>query len=542
MHANRHAGVAALALLAACSPGKGDPYDPGTDLPANEADAARMVQQATFGVDDASLRRLMYLGYTTWLREQFEKPASLHRPWLQEQLDLGATLSQRHRVTRWWQLAIQGEDQLRQRVAFALSEILVISDRGGGLESDVLGGASYYDLLVTGAFGSYRELLEAVTLSPQMGVYLSMLRNRKPDLARNIQPDENYAREIMQLFSIGLVKLREDGTPELDSNNQEIPTYDQDVIVGIAHAFTGWNYARATSWGGATPNHLPMEPWEDYHDRNAKLVLDGRVLPQARSAREELLDILDQLAAHPNVGPFLGKQLIQRLVTSNPSPAYVGRIARVWADNGSGQRGDLRAVVQAILLDDEARNGHRTAPVTFGKLREPLLRQTALWRAFKARAADGLYDDLADPSNTFGQGPLQAQTVFNFFRPDHRPPGPVADAGLLGPEFQILTHSLITSTTNAYESQVFRGHVGYASARPDQVLLDLSAERALAADPAALVARLDRLLLAGQMTPEMRNVVTNHVSAEPLANGNGLQRALEAVYLVISSPEFAIQK
>jgi len=539
-HGKRSAALLALAVCAACGGGSSDHYTPGTDLPATESDAARLLQQATFGVDEASLGRLMHLGYETWLEEQLDKSATWHKPWLQQRIDAATDTWQSHRVALWWDRAVHADDQLRQRMAFALSEIFVVSDESSGLDNDVLGCADYYDTLLGYAFGNYRELLEAVTLTPQMGKYLSMLQNRKPDATRHVEPDENYAREVMQLFSIGLVQLEEDGTPKHDGTGAEIPTYDQNTIVGIAHAFTGWNYAKATNWTWPTPNLLPMEPWESYHDTQAKTVLDGRVLAQGQTARDDLRAILDQLAAHSNVGPFLGKQLIQRFVTSNPSPAYVRRVARVWADNGLGVRGDLRAVLKAILLDDEARNGHRTNPASFGKLREPLLRMTALWRAFGGHAEDGLYDDIWDPIGTFGQSPLESQTVFNFFRPDHEPPGTLGTAGLAGPEFQILTHSQITATTNAFEAQVFRGYAGYASARTDQVLIEVGPLRVLAADPAALVASLDRLLLAGAMSPEMRRAIVDHVTLEPL--GNGTQRALEALYLVVTSPEFAVQK
>lgn len=521
----------------ACSGGGGgSSYAPGTDLPESDAAAARFLTQATFGADSESIARLRHLGYSTWLREQMERTPSLHRPELEARAAGGATIQQVDRQEMWWRHAITAPDQLRQRVAFALSQIFVVSDRASALNTDAIGMAEYYDILVRGAFGNYRELLEQVTLSPQMGRYLSMWRNRKPDASRNIKPDENYAREVMQLFSIGLVQLADDGTPLRDSGNNVVPTYTQDEIVGLAHVLTGWTYAGSSSFFSGTPNYRPMEPFEDFHDREAKTIVDGVVFPAGRTAREELVDFLDRLAAHRNVAPFLSQQLIQRLVTSNPSPAYVARVTAVWNDNGAGIRGDLAAVVRAILLDSEALTGHTSSPTTFGKLREPLLRQTALWRAFRARADDGLYD-YTNPEINLAQAALRSETVFNFYRPDHQPQGAIATAGLVAPEFEILTHTTITTQTNQLYTSVDR-HRGAGGTAPDQILLDLDRERALAADPAALVDHLDVLLLAGGMSPQMRAILITHLEGE----SDLLARAADAVYLVVSSPEFAIQK
>ncbi|MEZ5964704.1 MAG: DUF1800 domain-containing protein [Planctomycetota bacterium] len=529
--------LAAAVLASACGGGGGgDSYAPGTDLPASDATAVHFLTQATFGADDASIARLHRLGYSTWLREQMEMGASLHRPELEARAGAGENIQQIHRQEMWWRRAVVAPDQLRQRVAFALSQIFVISDRASALNTDSIGMAEYYDILVRNAFGNYRELIEQITLSPQMGKYLSMLRNRKPDLARNIKPDENYAREIMQLFSIGLVQLDQQGNVVRDGSNQPIPTYTQEEIVGLAHVFTGWTYAGSTSFFSATPNYRPMEPFEDYHDQQAKNVLGGVIFPAGRTAREELTDFLDRLAAHPNVAPFLAKQLIQRLVTSNPTPAYVGRIAAVWNDNGASVRGDLGAVVRAILLDAEAMTGQIAAPTTFGKLREPLLRLSALWRAFHARADDGLYD-YTNPEINMAQAALRSETVFNFYRPDHQPQGELATASLVAPEFEILTHSTITTQTNQLYTSVNR-HRSAAGTAPDQILIDLQREIAMAADPVALVDHLNVLLLAGTMSVEMHAILVAHLQAETDLK----TRAEDAVHLVVTSPEFAIQK
>jgi len=530
------AAVVGLASLLACSGGGGSSYEAGPDLPESEAEAVRFLTQATFGPDDAAIARLLQLGYSTWLREQMQLPASLHRPELEARAAGGEAIDQIHRQEMWWRRAVTADDQLRQRMAFALSQVFVVSDRAAALASDAIGMAEYYDLLLRGAFGSYRELLEQVTLSPQMGNYLSMLRNRKPDPARNIEPDENYAREIMQLFSIGLVQLEVDGTVRTDGQGNPLPTYGEDEIVGLAHVFTGWTYAGSTSFNSGTRNYRPMDPFEDFHDRQAKTVVGGVVLPQGRDARAELEDVLDRLAAHQNVGPFLGKQLIQRLVTSNPSPAYVARVAAVWNDDGNGARGALGAVLRAILLDEEARDGHRTMPTTFGKLREPLLKLTALWRAFHARNDEGRYP-YTNPEINLAQAALRAETVFNFWRPDHQPAGRLAEAGLVAPEFELLTHSTITAQTNQLYTSVDR-HRGAGGTTPTQVLIDLTREAGLAADSATLVDHLDRRLLGGGMSSEMRATLIAHLGLE----SDPLARAAEAVYLVVSSPEFAVQK
>ena len=528
--------VLLTAALAACSSGGGDEesVQPGTDLPANDAAAVHFLQQATFGADDDSIARLSFLGYRSWLDEQFDRQPSLHRPELEARVQAGETLGQSHRQAMWWKRALLAPDQLRQRVAFALSEIFVISDRNDALSGDPVGMAEYQDLLVNGAFGSYRELIEAVTKSPLMGKYLSHLRNRKANVAANTRPDENYAREVMQLFSIGLVMLNPDGSVQLDPQGQPISTYEQEDIAALASVFTGWNYAGATSWSVYTANYRPMEPWEAFHERAPKTVL-GTAFPANVDAGPEMEAAMDLLANHPNVGPFLGKQLIQRLVTSNPSPAYVARIAAVWANDGAGARGNLRAIVRAILLDDEAMTGGGVA--AFGKLREPLVMQTQLWRAFRARAADDQYT-YGNPENAFGQAAMRSASVFNFFRPDSAPQGEIAAAGLVAPEFDLMGHSVVTSTINQFYNSIVNRRVGAANTLPEHILVDLTNEITMAGDVDALLDRLDKLLLAGRMTSAMRGVLRTHLLAET----DLTFRALDAIYLVASSPEFFVQK
>ena len=406
--------IASLMLMLAGCGGGGDSTPPGPPPPPppppiTKIEAFQFLNQGSFGATEAEAQSLIDMRHESWIDDQLTKPASLQLPHLQSlpppefQFQLHAD-----RVDIWFRNSLHGEDQLRQRVAFALSEIMVVSQLGalGNLPFAV---ADYYDVLARNAFGNYRDLLESVTLHPAMGVYLSMLGNERPDQALNIRPDENYAREVMQLFSIGLVELNVDGTEKLDSSGQPIPTYDQSVIEGFAHVFTGWTYAGAPNFRQARATRfnqvIPMQLYPSFHDTGPKKLLNGVELPAGQSGEQDLADALDNIFNHPNVGPFMAIRLIQRLVTSNPSPGYVQRVAEVFNDNGFGVRGDLAAVVKAILLDEEARPA--MAMEIDGKLKEPLLRVTQLWKAYDATSESGRY-----PLNAayilFGQGPLQS--------------------------------------------------------------------------------------------------------------------------------------
>lgn len=428
------------------------PALPPEDLPT-KFEAFRFLNQASLGATEAEAEKVIRLGYSGWIEEQMRLPASLSLPHVSGELIITGDVDKESRSGIWIRNAIHGRDQLRQRVAFALSEIMVVSEVGQ-MHDWVLGIASYNDMLANNAFGNYRTLMEGVTLHPAMGMYLSMLGNQKPDPERNIRPDENYARELLQLFTIGLVELNINGTEKTDARGYAIPTYDQEIVQGFAHVFTGWNFEKRdddtlTNPGGSlSPNNisrtLPMVLTPDRHDTASKTLLNGVTLPARENGERDLRDALDNVFQHPNVGPFVSMRLIERLVTSNPSPAYVARVARVFNDNGFGERGDIGAVVKAILLDKEARP-ELFSPVD-GKLKEPLLRLTQLWRAFNAEPADGrgLYRIYKMWLKT-GQGPLQAESVFNFFLPGYAPPGEIRDQQLVAPEMQISTEYL-TST------------------------------------------------------------------------------------------------
>jgi uncharacterized protein (DUF1800 family) len=535
----RRLASALVALVSeACGGGGGGGLVPGPDPPASEAQAARFLTRSTFGPSHEDIHKLSVIGYTAWFDEQTRAATTVLRPTLEAWKNAGADVGQDDRLMLWWRNVVQRPDQLRQRMAFSLGEIFVISDVAGTLRDDPVGMGEYYDILARGAFGNYRTLLEQITKSPAMGKYLSMLKNQKADPANNIRPDENYAREIMQLFSIGLNELNPDGTEVLDGSGNPIPTYDQSVVEGFAATFTGWNYANATSWDWPDENYLPMEPWESYHETAAKTVLDGNVISAGQTAQQDLTMALDIIFNHPNVGPFMAHALIQRLVTSNPSPAYVGRVAAVFADDGTGVRGNLLAVLKAILLDPDAVNGPTNDPATFGKLREPLLRLTALWRAFHAVAPGG-YIRYSDPEEDFAEAPGRAPSVFNFFAPDYLPPGALHDAGIFAPEFQITTEAKITTTTNRFYGCTFDGWYG-GTHDLDKGWIVLNTELPLAADPVALVEDLNLLLMSGQMSPEMKTIVESMVTDTDPADPR--QRVLEALYLITTSPEFSVQK
>lgn len=551
----RAAGLALVALQSAASaqiqdvlvprPKWWEAIGPGTELPASDADASRFLHQATFGPVADDIIGLNFAGFDGWFEFQRRVPATRQAPRLVALANTGATVAQGHRQEQWWHAAVRGDDQLRQRMAFALSEIFVVSDRAGSLDNQVIPLAVYYDRLAARSLGSFRTLLEEVTKSPVMGRYLSHLRNQKGDPANNIRPDENYAREIMQLFTIGLIELNADGTPRLDVGGSEIPTYTQADIEELSRVMTGWSYAGSDDFLDGPANMTEsMVAFPAYHDDGAKVLPNGSVIPAGLSPEDDLDAALDFLFNHPNTPPFISLQLIQRLVTSNPTPAYVERVARVFEDNGTGVRGDLFAVARAILMDDEARSGPVTAPNTFGKVREPLVRMAGLWRHFKAHSDTGVIR-YWHPEDDFGQAALRAPSVFNFFLPDHVPPGPVADAGLVSPELQIATHTLITASANEFRQRLFWAFPGYPHANANTMRLDLSTELALSHDPAALVDHLDLFLMAGQMSAQMRDALVTHVTATAMDAGNkptGTQRVLDATYLIITSPEGSMQR
>ena len=516
------------------------------------AQASRFLAQASFGPTMAGIDEVAAGGIQDWLNSQFAKPPTLHRAYIDRigaTLGDGVKLSQNQVIESFWQQAAGGEDQLRQRMAFALSQIFVVSMQPDALAAQPRGVASYYDMLGQHAFGNFRELLEGVTLHPMMGLYLSHLRNQKESGVR--VPDENFAREVMQLFTIGLYQLNQDGSARL-SGGQPVPTYQRADVSGLAKVFTGWSWAGpdksgARFYGGtAAPGRdwQPMQNYPSFHSTADKHFL-GVDLGGAGGATAELKTALDTLFQHPNVGPFIGRQLIQRLVLSNPSPAYVGRVAAAFADNGAGVRGDMRAVIRAILLDPEARGGG-VRP----KLREPVLRLANWMRAFNASSASKrfLLGNMDDPLGALGQTPLRAASVFNFYRPGYVPPNSdIARAGLVAPEMQITAEPSVTGYLNLMQDVIPRG-VG--SARDVQA--DYRAELALAEQPAQLVERINLLLLNGAMTPALTRQIVAAVGSVSLpaatasnaaaVAGARSNRVYLAIFLAMASPEYLVQK
>jgi uncharacterized protein (DUF1800 family) len=396
------------------------------------------------------------------------------------------------------------------------------------------------DVLLAGAFGNFRTLLRDVTLNPAMGRFLDMLQNNREDPFTGQQPNENFAREVLQLFTVGEYRLNADGTFVRDAQGNTVPTYGQEEVSGFARVFTGWTFYQTREpyefWDVKRNWLMPMVAVPQHHSPASKRLLNGVVLPAGQSPQKDLEDALDNIVHHPNVGPFVAHKLIQRLVTSNPSREYVGRVAAVFANNGSGVRGDLKAVVKAVLLDVEARDGNHSRWSMFGHLREPMIRFVTVVRAFNAQAQSGLFH-VWDLDRDMGQAAFRAPSVFNFFAPDHSPEGQIRDLGLVAPEFQITNEATVTTATNTLRRLV-RDRYGYSDM--DRLRLDLTAELALAADPAALVDRLNLLLFAGGLSPELARVARDLVAQIPAADP--ARRVRSVIALLVMSPEFVVQK
>lgn len=539
----------------------------------------RFLTQSTFGPTEEEIKALYESNgdFNTWIDDQMAAPQASVLDSLDAHMRASGLnpLNKRNLELDWqkrmllsdilWERFVHGEDQLRQRVAFALSQIFVISDLSDALFNDTRGIANYHDIMSEHAFGNYRELLEAVTLNPMMGEYLSMVRNEKLDESRNIRPDENYAREMMQLFTIGLVELNDNGTVRLNTEGDAIPTYDQEITKAFASVFTGWMYGNAPSWYWADwfneSTTLPMKAFDEFHDMRSKTLLNSEILPAGQTAQQDLEAALDNVFSHSNVAPFVSKQLIQRLVTSNPSPYYVARVTAVFNNNGRGEKGDLSAVVRAILLDPEARQTSPTGVESFGKLKEPVLKFTSLMRAFEVEAFQPLTDDGSAERETvrffwpgfdFGQRPYGSPSVFNFYRPDYKPANAFGGADVVSPEFQILNEKNITAASNWGGSIIFNAYdflregceneldfesgVGCLYAKFDD-------EIELARNVDDLLDHLDVLMLSGHMTEEMRAILVDHIEPfDPLDQQQRLYRVAEATYLIWMSPAFAVQQ
>ncbi|HEY9106097.1 MAG TPA: DUF1800 domain-containing protein [Roseateles sp.] len=502
-----------------------------------DAEAARFLAQAGFAASTADIATVKAGGYAAWLDAQFAMPVSDgHFDWMVARgyaVDANRNSFAGLDNTLWRKL-MSAPDTLRQRVVLALSEILVVSMNGLPVQWRGFMGAAYMDLLEQHAFGNFRALLEAVTLSPAMGVYLNMRGNQKEDTKTGRVPDENYAREVMQLFTIGLVQLNADGTAKVGSDGKPLETYTQTQITELARVFTGWDYDGASSTDPAYVKK-PMINNPARFAAGAKKVL-GVDIPATADGPTAMKTAMDTLANHPNVGPFIGRQLIQRLVTSHPSAAYVARVSAVWADNGAGVRGDLKAVVRAVLLDIEARA--TPSGNAGGKLREPVLRLVQWARSFNAASPTGLWNigDTTNPGTRLGQSPLRSGSVFNFFRPGYVPPGSTLGTnGVTAPEFQLCNESTVAGYLNYLQTAIGSG-IG-------EVKASYTAEAALATDAMALVASLSLRLGGGGISAATESTIATAIASISATTDAGkLNRVYAAILMLMACPEYLVQK
>jgi uncharacterized protein (DUF1800 family) len=525
-------------LLAAC--GGGSTESQGLHAPTpTDAEAVRFINQAGFSASTESIEAVKTMGFANWLDSQLALPVQTisRYEWMLSngygvEANRGNFTGADNAI---WLKLFSSPDQVRQRMTLALSEIFVVSMQGLPIEWRGLCIAHYADLLESNAFGTYRQLLQEVTLSVGMGSYLNMLGNRKEDTRTGRVPDENYAREVMQLFSIGLVQLNSDGTPRL-RNGQTIDSYSAQDISQLARVFTGWERDRVDAADYAHVSR-PMKHNAANHQTGDKTVL-GTLIPGSLTGPQALSLALDTLANHPNTGPFIGRQLIQRFTMSHPSPAYVGRVAAVFNNNGRGVRGDLKATLRAVLLDPEARatpSGNAS-----GRLREPVHRFVQWGRSFGTTSATGRWPigDTSDPATRLGQSPWRSPSVFNFFRPGYVPPGnELAAHRITAPEFQLLNESTVAGYLNFMQSVI-----GNGSASGD-VKADYAAELSLATDPPKLLAHLNLRLAAGAIHPTTLSEMNAAVATISASTSAGqLNRVKAAILLVMAAPEYLIQK
>jgi uncharacterized protein (DUF1800 family) len=549
---------------------------------AARIDAARFLSQATFGYSLTELDRVANMGYDAWLDEQLSMPIRYSHLTQVKAQSAEYTGQWQNRPGMWdinesmWIGLVDSDDQLRQRMMFALSQIFVVSIKDGAVYYQGNGVASYVDMLYAKGFGNFRDLIESVTKSTAMANYLSHIYNAKENLAIGSVPDQNYARELMQLFTIGLWELNIDGTRKLDNAGNPISTYGTADVIGASRVLTGWTYDQATAqhwtnyygfWNypDNASQERPMKAYPAYHSTSEKKFLGVTIPPSvspapATAPEADLKILLDTLFNHPNVGPFIGKQLIQRLVTSNPSKTYVTRVASAFNNNGSGVRGDMKAVIRAILLDPEARNASLVTNPTFGRIREPVLRMAHVMRTLQATRPTyaysfGISQWLYDKSKGLWQTPLGSNTVFNFYRPDFRPGNSaLSAAGLVAPEMQIINQSTVDDMQwffrSVFENAGLTDCCSEADRNTYYLKLDYSSLLPLVATPSQLADRLNIMFMSGQMTPALKVNIVQAVNDEYRASSQttGMPRGLTqmklaaALYTLLLSPEYVVQK
>ncbi|MEM8987550.1 MAG: DUF1800 domain-containing protein [Pseudomonadota bacterium] len=553
------------------TPDPGPDPTPDPSLAITTAEAARFLSQSTFGPTAEDIDEVVSVGYSAWIEAEFAKPATLHLDGVLAAFPNGEFLDAdgdpipglgflpNH---SFWAAAIEGDDQLRQRMAFALSQILVVSNRDVDLFRAPQALAAYMDILTEGAFGNYRDLLEDVTYSVAMADYLTYLRNAKGDMATGRVPDENYARELMQLFTIGLVELNQDGTPRLDGDGAPIETYDNADVTGLARVFTGLSLAGSNFFNinPATAGdalYSPLDVFPLFHSDLKKSFLTTTI-PEFTGGEESIDMALDALFNHPNTAPFISRQLIQRFVASDPDPNYVRRVADAFdigsytlpngAVVGEGRRGDLKAVIAAILFDEEARDAAALNDPEFGKLREPVIRFTHWARAFNVNDADASNEAFlidASSASALAQHPYRSPSVFNFYRPGYIAPGTATgEAGLTAPELQIVSAGSIVGYANFMTAYIFNDTPKLDASAPAAFVPDYTVENALAEDPAALVDHLDILLTNGAMAPETRTRIIEFLNLIPIGDATRAEdlriRAAFAVVMTMTAPEYIV--
>ncbi len=558
------ASLSVVAILSACGGGSSDsggaappatvpPVVPPT-VSLSQNDATRLLEQATFGPTSADLTQLTSTGVDSYLSAQIATKATGYTgfAYVPHTADVtckndptaptsAASLCARDNYSlfqvqrQFFENALTAPDQLRQRVAFALSQIMVVS----GIEIyEAYGMAAYQNMLLADAFGNFRDLINDVTLSPVMGNYLDMANNDQPNAARGTEPNENYARELMQLFTIGLYELNADGTQQLDSQGKPIPTYDQTVVQGYAHLFTGWTHAprpAATSnWTNPINYESPMVSFATHHDTTAKALLNGQSAPSGGAPEADLKIGLDAIFNHPNVGPFVGKQLIQHLVTGNPSPAYVARVTAIFNNNGQGVRGDLAAVVRAILTDPEAR-GDSKSDADYGHLREPALYITSALRSLGGQS-DGVY--LRSQASALGQNIFTAPSVFNFYPPDYLAPGTTVTA----PEFAIQNAATALARANFIYQLVYGGGAAADTTVTGSTGTSMSLASLVtqAVTDSSLLNSLNTTLMHGALDTNTSNTIA--AALDGMGTSDPTARAQMGAYLLTVSPQYQIQR
>ncbi len=540
---------------------RNDDFGPVAAAPANFGESVRFLNRATFGATEAAADELITLGYSNWIQREFSISIDEQLPrLLADGVVQGAQLTSPNETVITWEDFVEGDDQLRQRMMFALSEIFVVGDdTTGNLIGRPFALGFFRDVLLRNAFGNYRDILEEVTYSPAMGIYLTYLFNQKGDPSINRLPDENYAREVMQLFTIGVDELNLDGTRRLDGGGQPIPTYDNDDVQGLARVFTGLGL-KGTAFGFSGRDddafYSPMEFFPSFHETGEKQFL-GTTISAGTNGPNSVDAALDTLFNHPNLAPFVSRQLIQRFVTSAPSPGYTSRVANVFESGtftlpngnvvGTGQRGDLAATLAAVLLDPEALQDRDAAPATFGKVKEPVMRFVQWARAFKVNSGNAeredILEDTSDP-DTLNQHPSRSPSVFNFFRPGFIAPGTqTGAAGLTAPELQITTAPSLTGYAATISPYIRDTRSRNSDTSNPAYIPDYSAELALANDPDALVDHLDDLLTGGALQPETRDRIVQMMNfMAGTSSANQLARVRIAIWMVMTSPEYIVQR